>query len=32
MKIRLEYMVRVVGEWTRSAQLSWLLGGGKNHG
>ena len=32
MKIRLDYIRRVVGMWTRSSQLSWLFGGGKNHG
>lgn len=32
MTIRLDYMKRVVGEWARSAQLSWLFGGGKQNG
>ena len=32
MKIRLDYIRRVVAKWSRSAQLAWLFGGGKNHG
>ena len=32
MKIRMDYMRRVVAKWTRSAQLAWLFGGGKNNG
>ena len=31
-KIKLSYVKRVVAKWSRSAQLAWLFGGGKNNG